>query len=301
MEKRDLYEKIVPRLPRYMRDFLSKEDFTDATRLEYARDLLLFYEFMGRPDLDRLKSLSKSNFEVYADYVNALCGKEMAKRKLTTVRSLMLYLNEENDDLRLVREWVPLPRLDKKEVRAPKREDIIQALLKIDQASRDQFVRVRNKAIMLLMLSSGLRTGEVASIQMPDISADEMLGVVKGKGGQERIFYFNEEARDALKAWTDLRGDAPGNLFISNQKKPIGVRTIEQMFNRYAGFQPKLARKYFATRIAGVADLEVAQKALGHRDVSVARKHYIDPIQTPEISVASVAEVVRGTEIISDN
>lgn len=300
MERRGLYEKIVPRLPQYMRDFLSKRDFTDATKLEYARDLLLFYEFMGHPDIDRLTSLSKSDFEVYADYVNALTGKEDAKRKLITVRSLMRYLNEENEDLRLVREWVPLPRLDKKDIRAPKREDIIQALLRIDQASRDQFVKVRNKAIMLLMLSSGLRTGEVASIQMQDISADEMLGVVIGKGEQERIFYFNEEARDALKAWINLRGDSPGNLFISNQNKPICGRTIELMFNRYAGFQPKFARKYFATRIAGVADLEVAQRALGHRDVSVARKHYIDATQTPEVSVASVAEVVRGTEIISD-
>lgn len=300
MERRGLYEKIVPCLPQYMRDFLSKRDFTEATRLGYARDLLLFYELMGHPDLDRLKSLSRSDFEVYADHVNALTGKEDAKRKLATVRSLMRYLNEENEDLRLVLEWVPLPRLDKKEVRAPKREDIVQALLRIEQASRDRFVRVRNKAIMLLMLSSGLRAGEVASIQMQDISADEMLGVVIGKGKQERIFYFNEEARDALKAWIDLRGESPGSLFISNQNKPICVRTIELMFNRYAGFQPKLARKYFATRIAGVADLEVAQKALGHKDVSVARKHYIDPTQTPEVSVASVAEVVRETEIICD-
>ena len=300
MERRELYEKIAPRLPQYMRDFLSKRDFTDATRLAYARDLLLFYEFMGHPDLDRLTTLSKSDFEVYADYVSSLGGKEQAKRKLLTVRSLMRYLNKENEDLRLVREWVPLSRLDKKDVRAPRREDISQALLRIDQASRDQFVRVRNKAIMLLMLSSGLRTGEVASIQMQDISADEMLGVVIGKGRQERIFYFNEEAKDALKAWIDLRGDSPGNLFISNQNNPISVRDIELMFSKYAGFQPKLARKHFATRIAGVADLEVAQRALGHKDISVARKHYIDPNQTPEVSVASVAEVVRGTEIISD-
>lgn len=97
--------------------------------------------------------------------------------------------------------------------------------------------RLRDIALVTLLLHTGLRVSEVCALTLEDVTLRERSGVLIvrfGKGSKRREIPLNATARKALKEWLDIRGEAPGPLFTSQKNGPLSPRAVEYLISRYA-------------------------------------------------------------------
>lgn len=144
---------------------------------------------------------------------------------------------------------------------------------------------LRDKAILELLFSTGLRVSELCSL---DLDTDFSLGefAVRGKGGKVRVVFISEEARNALQKYLKSRRDMNGGLFVQAGKKvdaqgpaPLTRRSIERIVKHYgvkAGISkkvtPHVIRHSFATDLlSNGADLRSVQMLLGHANIATTQ------------------------------
>ncbi|MGX8703106.1 MAG: tyrosine-type recombinase/integrase [bacterium] len=141
---------------------------------------------------------------------------------------------------------------------------------------------VRDRAILTLFLSCGLRVSELCGLNIKDLGADFVR--VVGKGNKERVVFFGGDCREALDKWLDLREAPDGSdadaLFTSNYRARISVRSVQAMVDRRledAGldsslYSPHKLRHTAATMMlkAGV-DTRVLQEVLGHASLNTTQ------------------------------
>jgi len=146
--------------------------------------------------------------------------------------------------------------------------------------------RARDKAILELLFSTGLRVSELCSLTNDlDIKLDEFS--IRGKGGKIRVVFLSDEAKAAIKEYLNLRKDMSDALFVpvTDEKKkneiPRGLdrRTIERIVKRYATIAgiskrvtPHVIRHVFATDLlSNGADLRSVQIMLGHANIATTQ------------------------------
>jgi len=176
-------------------------------------------------------------------------------------------------------------------VRPPKVRRTLPATLDVDEAARlmipdaddDSPETCRDRALMELLYSSGLRLAEVASLDLTDIDLSEGLVRVIGKGSKTRIVPVGSKARSAIKAWLKVRATlAPPEeqaLFVSRRGTRLARRSIEARISHWAkklGFDrrvyPHLLRHAFATHmLESSGDLRAVQELLGHASLATTQ------------------------------
>lgn len=149
---------------------------------------------------------------------------------------------------------------------------------------------VRDRAVLELLYSSGLRVSEVAGLDVDDLNMKEQLVKVKGKGRKERMVPVGDKARDALKAYLieralfrRRRGALPSEapLFVNRRGTRLTDRQVRRIVVKYGGeigihgrIGPHILRHTFATHLLqGGADLRVIQELLGHSSLSTTQKY----------------------------
>ena len=159
--------------------------------------------------------------------------------------------------------------------------DAVTHLLDIDA---DDHLSKRDKAIMELFYSSGLRLAELASLNVADIDFSQNEVKVMGKGSKQRVLPIGKMAIEAINTWCDCRcdmvkaetGDA---LFVSQQGKRLSHRSIQLRMNKWGQAQslsakvhPHKLRHSFATHmLESSADLRAVQELLGHANLSTTQ------------------------------
>ena len=140
----------------------------------------------------------------------------------------------------------------------------------------------RNIAIFELLLSSGLRLSELGSLKINDINLVECEGIVMGKGGKERIFYFSEKAKVSLKVYIDSRVDGKEWLFVDsrapyNKFSISGIGTMIRELGRCCGVEkvhPHRFRRTMATKLVRKGmPIEQVSKVLGHGNLGVTMRY----------------------------
>lgn len=150
---------------------------------------------------------------------------------------------------------------------------------------------LRDRAILELLYSSGLRASEIINLKIDDINFEAgFIGVV-GKGSKERVVPLNERAMETIKRYLQelrpilLKKKVDGNLFIGRGGKPMTRQRLWQIIKLYAKglsgkVSPHTLRHCFASHLLdGGADLRTLQKMLGHSDISTTQ---IYTMVTPE-------------------
>jgi integrase/recombinase XerC len=151
---------------------------------------------------------------------------------------------------------------------------------------------LRDKALILVMYSAGLRISELAALSLSDLEADLGGGRVIGKGGKERYVFFSDEGREALAAYLPARnerikmagprGAAPaGRLFVNRKGGAISVPGIRWIIARYAersglnkNVHPHALRHSFATHLVNSGcDVRLVQELLGHASLSTTQRY----------------------------
>jgi integrase/recombinase XerC len=163
--------------------------------------------------------------------------------------------------------------------------DEVFALLETKD-SDDDFIRLRDKAILELMYSSGLRVSEVASINLSSISFEKAEVRVMGKGRKERIVPVGRKAVEALKRYLKVRGavckdDRQKAMFLNVRGGRLTTRSIQRIVQNagliaglYKHVHPHTLRHTFATHVLeGGADLRDIQELLGHSRLSTTQKY----------------------------
>ena len=159
--------------------------------------------------------------------------------------------------------------------------DAVSHLLSIEG---DDPLSLRDKAIMELFYSSGLRLAELASLDCVDIKFDQSEVKVIGKGSKQRVVPIGQVALTALKTWLNCRDQLPcveagDALFVSSQGKRLSHRSIQARMAKWGQEQamavkvhPHKLRHSFATHmLESSQDLRAVQELLGHANLSTTQ------------------------------
>lgn len=158
---------------------------------------------------------------------------------------------------------------------------------------------IRDRAILTLFLSCGLRVSELCGLNIKDLGADHVR--VLGKGGKERVVYFGQTCRDALDAWLAVREAPEGAdaeaLFTSNYRARISVRSVQAMVDRRledAGldsslYSPHKLRHTAATlMLKNGVDTRVLQEVLGHASLNTTQIYtHVDSLALRSAALAN--------------
>jgi integrase/recombinase XerC len=145
----------------------------------------------------------------------------------------------------------------------------------------------RDKAIIMVMYSAGLRISEAASLNITDLDQDLAGGRIIGKGNKERQVFFTEEGREALAAWLPYRNSTitaehpTSKLFISQKGSPLSISGLRYIVGKYAersalpkNVHPHALRHSFATHLVNSGcDVRVVQELLGHVSLSTTQRY----------------------------
>lgn len=208
------------------------------------------------------------------------------QRLLSAIRQFMKWAEQANymafnpaDDFQLKRQSRPLPGMI----------DIETVNQILDQAAPDGEVQqqmwLRDKAILELLYSSGLRLAEVQSLKIKDIDFNRQLLRITGKGNKTRIVPFGSKAKDSVMAWLQIyprwNGDfvPEAQVFITQKGNPLGARQIENRVKLQAqragvsvDLHPHLLRHCFASHmLSNSRDLRAVQEMLGHSNLTTTQ------------------------------
>ena len=310
--------EVLSGLPSFCRQyFRGIEDSTaPRTRLGYAYDLRIFFTFLqennsalaARPmqkwPLDMLDQLTREDIEEYMEYLSyyekdgsVYTNDEKGKsRKLSALRSMFQYFYTsgliEKDITRLVtmpkKHEKPIIRLTPEEV-----SDLIELVEDGSDLTRQELryhdkTKVRDEALLILFLGTGIRVSELVGLDLQDINFKENALRVHRKGDYDAIVYFGDEVAAALKAYLQERkliipkSGSENAFFLSMQKSRITVRAVEKLVKKYASrvtslkkITPHKLRSTYGTNLYKASgDIYLVADVLGHKDVNTTRKHY---------------------------
>jgi site-specific recombinase XerD len=248
--------------------FLESPSLSDATRRAYAVDVREFVRWLQ----GRGTALETVDVRTLADYTAELGRARPRKlapstigRKLAAVRSFLRFT--------LGPARVPeasfAPRRPRRLPDAPRRAEIESTLATLEG---DEPLALRNRALVELVYSAGLRSREAVGLDLSDVSFDEEQVRVLGKGGKERVVPLGEEAafwlaRYLRDARPQLVRGAENAFFVSARGRRLDTSTLRRVLAH-----PHRLRHAFATHLLeGGADLRTIQELLGHSSLSTTQ------------------------------
>ena len=263
----------------HFNDFLKGEKGASPHTLRaYNEDLKEFLSFID-------KDPKKIDYLDIRSYLSFLHHKKLKKtsisRKLATIRSFYKYLHREGYVKSNPAKLVSSPKVPKNLPRFLAIDDVF-ALMNKPQG--DTFRATRDKAILELLYSSGLRVSELTSIDISDLDIKESLVRVKGKGKKERLIPIGSKAMDAIQNYLperiSLKKKTPA-LFLNNRGGRLTQRSVRRilvhysrMINLKGDLSPHTLRHTFATHLLHEgADLRSIQELLGHSSLSTTQKY----------------------------
>lgn len=280
-----LYNKIVRPIEKLYKEFLEYLEIERGRSLKtidnYGRYLRRFLDFskISKPD-----EINDDLVRRYRLYLN----RENLKRKtqnfyLIALRVFLKYLAKRGIEA-MPPERIELAKVPERELDLIS-EDELERLLASPKG--EDLKSLRDKAILELLFSTGLRVSELCSLNRDDIDLKKAEFSIRGKGDKIRLVFISNVAKEALKKYLDKREDPEEPLFISFKKKledgprenRLTARSIERIVRFYAikagiskKVTPHVIRHCFATDLLGAgADLRSVQTLLGHNSITTTQ------------------------------
>ncbi|MBF0542154.1 MAG: tyrosine recombinase XerC [Nitrospirae bacterium] len=268
----------------FLRHLATERDASSHTLRAYKKDLEQFRLFHGSDEISKIDMFDIRAF--VADQSKKELSKTTVSRRLSVIRSFLKYLCSQDLIKTNPAKIVPLPKASKT---LPKFLSVDDVFTMINSIQGVGFQAARDKAILELLYSSGLRVSELVSLDIEDINLKENIIKVMGKGRKERLVPFGAYALNALKIYIIERliiknqsaGMKTEALFINRRGGRLTDRSANRIvvkFARSIGIQgsigPHTLRHSFASHLlqAG-ADLRVIQEFLGHSSLSTTQKY----------------------------
>lgn len=312
----DKIGELLEELPYFCEDyFLGIESRTSAqTRLKYAYDLRIFFDFLSKKrlrnlpireiTLEHLESVTHNDIELFLSYLSHYrfrdkhlsCDERAKARKLSAVRAIFKYffnkgLIEVNNSAK-----VPTPKIHDKEIIRLDAQEVAKLIQTAENGNGlskhavgyHNKTKIRDTAILTLFLGTGIRISELVGLDNDSFNFAENSFLVTRKGGNQAILFFSDEVKFALQEYIAEKKNDPkmpqeeNAFFLSLQYKRINVRTVENLVKKYSKIvsplkkiTPHKLRSTYGTRLYNATrDIYIVADVLGHRDVNTTKKHY---------------------------
>lgn len=311
--------ELQKQLPRFCGEFFRGIESTTSsrTRIAYAYDLVVFFNYLKaeNPEVKNkdlrdlpvsiLDRITATDIEEYLDYLKYYVTENGVEhtnkergimRKLACLRTLYRYFYKKETIQTNPASIVDMPKIHQKEIVRLDTDEVSILLDEVETGdkltkSQQNFhakTKVRDLAILTLLLGTGIRVSECVGIDINDIDFKNSGIKIRRKGGNETVVYFGEEVEEALLNYIEERklivpvsGDENA-LFLSLQKRRIGVRAVENLVKKYASLVTnlkkitphKLRSTYGTSLYRETGDIYLVADVLGHKDVNTTKKHY---------------------------
>ena len=327
--------EMLPQLPSFCSIFFIgiQDTTTPLTRLNYAVDLKIFFnylttyetDFLGKElkaitivDMDKVDAHTVERYLAYLSYYDKENGtvftnSERGKlRKLSSLRAFFKYLFNKDMIKANVASKVASPKLHEKPIVRLEDQETAELMYQCNnlngftdhQKKYNEKFKIRDKAIVSLFLSTGIRVSECVGLNIDDFNFNLNSFRVTRKGGNQVILYFGEELASILKEYLQWRStlNIPKEekaLFISSQNKRMMVRNMEYLIKKYAkvatplkNITPHKLRSTYGTNLyKETKDIYIVAEVLGHKDVNTTRKHYAAISDDIRKSVAGMVKI----------
>ncbi len=309
---------LLKELPPFCRQFFIGIEPTTAsrTRIAYAYDIGCFFEYLHtvNPVCQRMEirefpitildQITPMDIEEYLSYlryyekdgVEHTNDERGIKRKLASLRSFYRYFfkNELIQNDPAVK--VDMPKIHEKDIIRLDVDEVARLLDEVEsgenlterQRKYHDKTKVRDLALLTLLLGTGIRVSECVGLDMEDVDFRNNGIRIHRKGGAEVVVYFGEEVRTALLDYMVERQKITAEdgsvhaLFLSMQNRRINVRSVENLVKKYSRLVTslkhitphKLRSTYGTSLYRETGDIYLVADVLGHKDVNTTRKHY---------------------------
>ncbi len=282
----------------YLADFLDYMEVERGRSLKtienYSLYLNRFYEFAGDIKVNKIDIGTVSKWRQWLNRYKGEDGREISKTTqnyhLIALRSFLKYMAR-RDINTLAPEKIELATSKRPQVSFLTVEEVIALFSAADPSTQSG---LRDRAILELLFSTGLRVSELVNLNRDSINLDKGEFSIRGKGQKDRPVYMSDSAKVAVLAYLKSRNDKSEPLFVqaSKSKNPdelnrLTARTIQRIVENCrakAGITkqvtPHTLRHSFATDLLGNgADLRSVQTMLGHANISTTQiyTHVTDP------------------------
>lgn len=313
--------EILKTLPPFARDYFRAVEPTTSskTRISYAYDIRVFFHFLMETNpvykhytidqfkVDDLEKLEPVDIEEYLEYLKVYKNEDSKQitntekglsRKMSALRSFYTYYFKHQYISKNPTLFVDMPKLHDKAIIRLDTDEIAMLLDYVDHGGDNltgqrlayyEKTKNRDLAILTLLLGTGIRVSECVGLDLNDVDFKNNGIHVTRKGGNEMVVYFGEEVANALKTYiyTTRKNTVPlsgheNALFLSTQRKRMGVQAIENMVKKYARevtpnkkITPHKLRSTYGTSLyRETGDIYLVADVLGHKDVNTTKKHY---------------------------
>lgn len=310
--------EMLKELPRFCMTFFRGIEYTTSsrTRIAYAYDLGVFFNYIKDTNpayadieinhfsIDILNKITVDDIEEYLDYLKVYSKNSSEhtnrekgiKRKLSSLKSFYNYFfcNQIIEDNPAAK--VRMPKLHESEIIRLDSDEVARLLDEVEsgdnltksQKKYHDKTKLRDTALLTLLLGTGMRVSECVGIDINDVDFKNSGIKVRRKGGYEAIVYFGDEVEIALLNYLEYRNTIKpvagheNALFLSLQNKRISVRSVENLVKKYSGLittlkhiTPHKLRSTYGTNLyKETGDIYLVADVLGHKDVNTTRKHY---------------------------
>ena len=314
--------EVLKSLPPFVKDYFRAMEPKSSvrTRISYAYDIRVFFHFLLENNpvyknytldqftLQDLESLEPVDIEEYLEYLKVYKrdedgelitnGEKGLARKMSALRSFYGYYYKHRMIQKNPTLLVDMPKLHDKAIIRLDTDEVAMLLDFVESAGQHlsgqalayyKKTRERDLAILTLLLGTGIRVSECVGLDLKDVDFKNNGIMVTRKGGSQMVVYFGDEVAKALqnyiegdrKATTPLSGHEQA-LFLSTQRKRMGVQAIENMVKKYARqvtpnkkITPHKLRSTYGTSLyKETGDIYLVADVLGHKDVNTTKKHY---------------------------
>jgi integrase/recombinase XerC len=260
-----------------------ERNLSPHTRAAYLRDLAEFQSFLERNGGSGRKALAGIDSFLLRRYLAELHKRNQRTsiaRKLSTLRTFFRYLVREGRLSGNPAEGLSTPKLNSY---LPKTLSVDEASALMERGYGTTLLDLRDRAIVELFYSSGLRVSELTGLEVGSLDLREKLVRVLGKGRKERIVPIGRKSHEALLIYLEARGMPPEEepLFLNARGGRLTPRSVQRNLKTRlikAGvikdISPHALRHSFATHLLdGGADLRAIQELLGHASLSTTQKY----------------------------
>lgn len=283
----------IAKLHREFLEYLEIEKGRSLKTIEnYDRYLRKFWEYSKIKFLSEITDDTVRNFRLRLNRQKTASGAEIKKKTqnyyLIALRCFLKYLVKRNIKS-LASEHIELAKISERQIDLISDKDLELLLL---SASGKDLKSLRDKAILELFFSTGLRVSELCSLKILSINLKKDEFSIKGKGDKIRVVFLSDNAKKSLKEYLDKRTDVNEALFIgiskngklpdlnnSNKDLNLTPRSVQRIIKYYAAkagvtgkLTPHTLRHMFATDLLqNGADIRSVQSMLGHKNITTTQ------------------------------
>lgn len=311
--------ELLKSMPPFAKDYFRAIEPTTSTRtrISYAYDIRVFFQFLLEENpafrgktmrdftVDILDQLKPVDIEEYLEYLKVYDtndnlktnGERGLKRKMVALRGFYAYYFKREMIKTNPTVLVDMPKIHEKAIVRLDADETASLLDYIEHCGDSlsgqkkiywEKTKRRDLALVTLLLGTGIRVSECVGLDISDVDFKNNGIKVVRKGGNEMVVYFGEEVESALRDYLEERqgitalAGHENALFLSTQRRRIGVQAVENLVKKYAGaittskkITPHKLRSTYGTSLyQETNDIYLVADVLGHKDVNTTKKHY---------------------------